>query len=195
MKKVLLLLPVLAISLTSCGVNYQDNKFFDNSLLKKENIPNLPKPEGKLIRAMSNYDGIIKTVYVQNKEESYGFKYAQQVFDYLRSLSFTHFYSVTKGSFLLTWSLSEREINSLEDCKYQDNIHRYYFFCSNKEADEENYIEGIGIIVNATHGYVSNKKRDFEFDCCIDINTQPPYQFRLPDPEEQDSSEPQEYSE
>lgn len=192
MKKYLLLLPVLAISLTSCGVRYNDNKFFDAKLLKKENIPNLPKPEGKLIRAMSMFDGIVKEVFIQNEEESYGFKYAGDVFDYLRGLSFKHFYTVNRSDFMLTWHLTEKEINNVEDCKYQDNIHTYHFFCSNGERYEEDngreYIDGIGVVVYATGGTVKNKKREFKYDACIKLCTNEVWSFQFADQKSEDSS-------
>ena len=181
MKKLLLFIPLLAISLTSCGVNYTSGKFFSDSLLKKEGIKDLPKPEGKLLREMSTYDKIVKTVYIQNNEQEYGKKYAQTVFDYLRSLSFKHFYSVTASDFLLNWRLSEREINSLEDCKYQENIHIYYFFCSNSEKyQSENditYIDGIGVQVTATSGSIDNFKKSFKFDCAIKLCTNEAWNF------------------
>ena len=184
MTKVLLLLPLFAVSLTSCGMSYELNKFFSASLLKKEGIPNFPVPEGNKLKAMSLFDDITKTVYVHNGEGRYSLTYVQKVYDYLRSLSFKHFYTVDKSDFLLLWSLTDKEINSIEDCKYQDNIHIYSFFVSDKdfyqkEESESQFIDGLGIKINVGGGTTSYYNKDFEFNQSITLCTNENWNFVL----------------
>ena len=183
MKKILLLLPLFAVSLTSCGVNYELNKFFSNSLLSKEGIPNLPVLEGKKLRVMSAFDNITKTVYIQNSEARYSTSYVQSVYDYLRGLSFKHFYTVDKNDFLLTWSLTEKEITSIEDCKYQDNLYIYSFFVSNNDEYQNDsgsyFIDGLGIKIITSGGTTSYYNKDFKFDVSITLCTNENWNFCL----------------
>ena len=190
MKKFLLLISLITISLTSCGVNYVKNQFFDSSFLKREGIPKLPRPEGKLLRSYTYLDEITREVYVNNEKKVTRDEYAQQVFGYIKSLSFKYFYTVTANDFLLTWNLDEeKEINSLDDC-YLNNYGTYFFFYSNKDPYEENdikYIKGTGINVGGS-GTVSNRKVNFKFDYNIRICTSKSWEFVLGSSEETPTS-------
>lgn len=107
--------------------------FFDETILKENQIENLPIPEGELLRKHDD------TVFV-NSNKTERDNYIETAYTYIKSLNFKHFYAfdyvrTTIVASMYTLFIKDKESESLEDCFY-DVSNSYWFIYSNEEIKQ-----------------------------------------------------------
>ncbi|MFA7032537.1 MAG: hypothetical protein WC201_03140, partial [Bacilli bacterium] len=142
--------PLLSICLTSCGFNYHMNAFFDDEVIKENEVDHLPSPTGEMLY-IEEHGFVDPYVYVDDNRTSFD-AYASVVLHYLQTLDFA--FLGTAGDVKMTIGVIPaiepsyyfNEASTLEDF-YQSEEPSYYFVYSHggikTNDDDEEYISNV----------------------------------------------------
>ena len=162
--------------LTSCRSSYVEGAFFDETILKENQIENLPIPEGELLRKHDD------TVFV-NSNKTERDNYIDSVYAYIKSLNFKHFYGIDHVRTTLVASMYTLFVKDSEnlDNHFYDVSNSYWFIYSDEdigqldENDErintfgEYYINANVIKIDIASTEVKYDKKTFNATYIIEI--------------------------
>ena len=131
MKKIALLVVISVLALVGChkGELYIENSFFDDELLKREEISDLPNPPGNVILYFKGYgftnpEAFVDSLMASSDQAS---MYARNVYDYLKDKSFKHLYTVSGTNIYNTPEVSKYSYSLKEASSFTEFVVDEYY--------------------------------------------------------------------
>ena len=174
MKKIIVLSIISLVVLTGCKKNnlWIMDSFFDNKLLKQEEVEDLPKPPGIIKAFYKGYGFTNPEVLVDASLVSgdYASMYAKRVLEYLKEKSFKYLYSVGTTNMYNTPLVSKYAYNLKEAVDLKDFIVEKYY--SGGYIFDNPYV-----FVFSNKGFIENDNKDKELESphCIIISREGSY--------------------